>query len=103
MQLVMARNCADWPDAVATACDTAFEGSHSLLEDIRRGIHQTGVDIPEFLEPKQVGSVFCVVENVRTGLINGHCPGVGRTIRRLAGVELKGLKTLGHQTRSIKL
>jgi hypothetical protein len=36
----------------------------SLLEYVCRRIHDPGVDVPEFLEPEQVGGVLGAVELV---------------------------------------
>ena len=59
----------------------AFEGGHALLEDIRRGIHDTAVNIAELLQREQVRGVLRVLEGERSRLINRHRAGVGRGVR----------------------
>ena len=40
-----------------------------------------------------------VIEDVGAGLIDGNCPRVGRTVGRLAGVQLQGLEAVRHRRR----
>ena len=70
---------------------------HPLFKDIGGGVHQAGVDVPEFLQPKEIGAVLGVIEDVGGGLINRNRTGIGGGIRLLASVQLKRFKPLAHQ------
>ena len=94
MQLVMARNCADWP-RLWPGPQHHLQGRHpfsntSVVGFIRR------VDVFELLQPEQIGAMFSIVEHVRAGLIdrNRACwsPNQGTD-----HVQLQGLETLGHR------
>ena len=52
--------------------DAALERRHPLLKDIRRRIHQAGVDVAKLLEGKQLGSMLGVLELISRRLINRH-------------------------------
>jgi hypothetical protein len=49
-----------------------FERSNTLLEDIRRWIHDAGVDIAELLEPKECSSMVGIAEAVTGRLVDRH-------------------------------
>ena len=76
---------------------TALQRRHPLFKDIGGGVHQAGVDVPEFLQPKKIGAVLGVIEDVGGGLINRNRTGIGGGIRLLASVQLKRFKPLAHQ------
>ena len=78
-------------------CHAALQCCHPLLEHVCGGIHQTGVDVPEFLQAKQIGAVLRIIEHIGAGLINRHRSGVGRRIRGLAGMQLEGFEVRGHR------
>ena len=41
--------------------------SHTFFENISGRIHESGVDIPKFFQPKKIGSMFCTVKGVYGG------------------------------------
>ena len=45
---------------------------YPLLEDVRRRIHDSGVDVPEFFEGKEIGGVLGALEHKRGRLVDGH-------------------------------
>jgi hypothetical protein len=75
--------------------DAALQRGDALLQDVRRGVHDPGVDVPQFLEPEEGGRVARVPELVGRGLVDGdrHRPCGG--IRPPSGVEDKGFGMLG--------
>ena len=79
-----------------TGCDpetggTSLKGSHPLLEHIGGGVHQAGIDIAQFAQPKEIGSMLGVVEDKGTGLVNGYGAGIGGRVGLVASVEALGL------------
>jgi hypothetical protein len=74
---------------------TAFEGRDALLEHVVGGVHQPGVDVPEFLEREQVGGVLGAVEDVGRGPVERDGPGVGGRVGGIAGVEAEGIEFHG--------
>ena len=71
----------------------AFQSGNALLEHILGGVGQTAVDVAGVCQPEAVRSVLAVAEHIGSGLVNGHCAGIGRGIGLLlANVQLKGLK-----------
>ena len=75
--------------------DAALEGSDAVLDHGLGRVHDAGVDVAELLEPEQVRGVRGVVERVRRGLVDRQGAGVGRAVRRLAGVDLLRLEGPG--------
>ena len=69
---MIARVSAAWPEAVASAGDSAFEGGNALLEDVGGGVHDAGVDVAELLQAEEPAGVVGVVEDVGGGLVDGH-------------------------------
>jgi hypothetical protein len=63
----------------------------ALLEHVRGGVHDAGVDVAELLQGEEARAVFCVVEGVGGGLVDGHGTGVGARRRFLACVDLQSL------------
>ncbi|KUG15369.1 hypothetical protein ASZ90_014946 [hydrocarbon metagenome] len=51
---------------------------HALLEDIRRRVHEPGVDIAELAKAEQVCGMFGTPEDVRACLVDRYCPCPGR-------------------------
>ena len=80
--------------------DTALERGNALLKDILGGVGQAAIDVAGILEAKTVCGVLGVMENIGSGLVDGHRTGIGDGIGLLlADVQLKGLKmqfTLAH-------
>ena len=71
----------------------AFQSSNALLEHILGGVGQTAVDVAGVCQTEAVRSVLAVAEHIGSGLVNGHCAGIGRGIGLLlANVKLQGLK-----------
>ena len=68
--LFNARNCAACPEP-GQRCHATFQCSNTLFKHIGGGVHDTGVDIPEFFQPKKIGCMCRIVEPVRSGLVNG--------------------------------
>ena len=67
---------------------TIYGGSYNL-----GGVGQTAVDVAGVCQTEAVRSVLAVAEHIGSGLVNGHCAGIGRGIGLLlANVQLKGLK-----------
>jgi len=52
--------------------DSTLERRNPLLKDIRRRIHDPGIDIAELLQCEETCGVVRVVEDVGGGLVNGH-------------------------------
>ncbi|MNY04967.1 hypothetical protein D3C86_1376700 [compost metagenome] len=67
--------------------DAALQRRQTLLQHVRRRVHDPGVDIARHLQVEQVGPVLSVVEGVAGGLIDGHRHRPGGRIRRIAGVD----------------
>ena len=59
----------------------AFKGGDPLLEHVVSGIHQPGLDIPQFAQGEEVGCVFGAVEDERGRAVNRHRAGVGGGVR----------------------
>ena len=53
---------------------SALKRRHPLLEHIRRRIHQPRVNVPKFLQGKQLGPMLGALELIRRRLINRHGP-----------------------------
>ena len=80
--------------------NTALERGNALLKDILGGVGQAAIDVAGVLQAKAVCGVLGVMENVGSGLVDGHRTGIGDGIGLLlADMQLKGLKvqfTLAH-------
>ena len=72
---------------VGERAGAALERRHPLLEDVGRWIHDPRVDVPEFLQRKQVCGVLGVAEYVAGRLVDRDGARARRGIRRLAGVK----------------
>ena len=89
-------------DGVGDGCGTgsgcqsghaAFQRGDALLEDVLRGVGQAAVDVARVSQTEAVCGVLAVAEDVGSGLINGHCAGIGGGVGLLlTDVELKGLE-----------
>ena len=60
--------------------DAAFERRDAVLEDGLGGIHDAGVDVPEFLETEECGGVRRVAKDVAGRLVDRNGPGVRRRV-----------------------
>jgi hypothetical protein len=65
----------------------AFEGREALLEDIRRRVHDAGVDVAELLQAEEVRRVLRIAELVAGGLVDRYRARSGGRIGLLAGVQ----------------
>jgi hypothetical protein len=63
-----------------------FQSGNALLENILGGIHDTGVNVPQFLEGKKIGRMFGAVKHVRRSPMNRHRAGGCGRIRFLAAM-----------------
>ena len=89
-------------DGIGDGCGTgsgcqsghaAFQRGDELLEDVLRGVGQAAVDVARVSQTEAVCGVLAVAEDVGSGLINGHCAGIGGGVGLLlTDVELKGLE-----------
>ena len=73
--------------------NTALECCNALLEHILRGVSQTAVNIACIRQTETVSRVLAVMENVRSGLVDRNCTGIGNRISGLlTDVQLLGFK-----------
>ena len=75
------------------ACDTTFESSDALFENVLRGVGEAAVNVACILQVETVRSVLGAVEHVRGGLVYRNCAGIGcRVCLFLTNVELKSFE-----------
>ena len=55
----------------------AFQSSDALLEHVLRRVGQTAVDVACVCQAEAVCCVLAVAEHIGSGLVNGHCTGIG--------------------------
>ena len=67
----------------------AFERRHALLKDVGGGVHDAGVDVAELLQREEPAGVVGILEEIGSGLVDGHGAGAGGGVGRLAGVDGK--------------
>ena len=73
----------------------ALQGRHPLLQHLLGGVGQPAVDIARVRQAEAVRRVLTVAENIGSGLVNRHRPGVRRRIRLfLSHVKLQGFKSV---------
>ena len=73
--------------------NTALECCNALLEHILRGVSQTAVNIACIRQTETVSCVLAVVENIRGGLVDRNCTGIGNRVSGfLTDVQLLGFK-----------
>ena len=71
----------------------ALQSSDALLEHILSGVGQAAVDVACVSQTETVSGVLAVAEHIGSGLVDGHCTGIGCGISLLlANVKLQGLK-----------
>ncbi len=70
--------------------DAPFEAGHALLESGYRRVGNPSVDVAVLLQGEKVGRVGDVFEHEAGGLVDRHCPGPGRRVRPVAGVDRPG-------------
>src|SRR5579859_1617082 len=69
-----------------------LQSCQTLLEDVRRRIHDTGVDVSELLQREQTGRMVGIVEYIRSRLIDGHSSGLRRGVFLLAAMHGESCK-----------
>ena len=72
---------------VRECAGTAFEGREALLEDVRRRVHDAGVDITELLQAEEIRGMLRVTELVARGLIDRDSARTGGRVGLLTGVQ----------------
>ena len=70
----------------------AFERRNALFENVGGGIHDAGVDIPEFLEREETAGVVRILEKIGRGLVDGDGARPRGGIRGLTGMDGKSGK-----------
>ena len=65
----------------------AFDGRHPVLKHVGGRVHDPRINVPEFLQGKEVRGVLGALERERSGLVNRHRARAGGRIRDLAGVQ----------------
>src|SRR5581483_9968615 len=65
----------------------AFESRHALLENVRGGIHNPRINVPELLQSEQRCRMFRVIKRERCALINGHRARMAGGVGRVSGVQ----------------
>ena len=66
----------------------AVKRRDTLFENIRRGIHQPGVDVAKFLQPEKICGVLGTVEGVGSGLVKRNGARIGVFVDVVACVNL---------------
>ena len=84
----------------------AFQRSDAFFQHGCRRVHDARVDVAEFLEGKQLGGVFGVVEDEGGRLVNGNGPRLGGRVDGIArmkgaGVEAQGAFRVSHGPASL--
>src|SRR5581483_451094 len=72
---------------------TSFERRDALLEHRPSGVHNSRVDIPEFLQREEIRSVVRILENVRRGLIDGDGTRSSRRVGLLSSVQCESVES----------
>ena len=82
--------------------DATFQRGNPLLQHIRGGIHDAGVDIAQFCQREEIGSVLRIAELIAGGLVDRDGAATGGWVWLLAGMQLARAKTelsfCGHQS-----
>ena len=72
-----------------------LQGGDALLEDIRGGVPQAGIDVPLLRQSETARRLGGILEHIAGGEVQGHRPGVRCGVRLLlAHVDLQGLKAI---------
>ena len=69
-----------------------FQGGHALLEDVRGGIHDAGIDVAVLLQSEERLGVVAIVENIGAGLVNRNGARCCGAVWFLARMNLKRFK-----------
>ena len=73
--------------------NTTFKRSNPLFEHVRSWIHQTSIDVSQFLQGEQVSGVFGALELVARCLVQRHGPAARGGVGCIACMELAGGET----------
>ena len=65
----------------------------ALLQHVGGGVHETGVDVAEFLQPEEVRGVLGAFEDIGGGLVDRHGAGQGGRVGLLAGMECERIES----------
>ena len=89
-------------DGVSDGCSTrsysqsgnaTFESGNAFFENALGAVGDASIDVTGILQGKTVSGMLCVMEHVRSGLVNRHRAGIGCGVCVfLANVELKSFK-----------
>lgn len=71
---------------------STFHRRHALLQYIRGGVHDAGIDIAGNFEIEQVRAMLRIVKGVRSRLVNGNGNGLGGGVWLVAGMQGQCLK-----------
>ncbi len=74
--------------------DTAFERGNPLFKDIGGRVHQAGINVAQFFQREQIGSMVSRFELVAGGLVKRHGAAAGSRIGGIASVQLLGSETV---------
>eukprot|EP00906_Rhabdomonas_costata_P008898 RCo012629 len=76
-------------------CQPALQRGHPLLEHIRGGVHDPGVDVAKLLQTEKPRGVLVAVEDVGRGGVDRRGTGLRRGGGGLSGVQLQRLELRG--------
>jgi len=82
------------PSALDNDADATVEVGQALLQHVRGGIHQAGINVAAFLQGEQACGVFRGIKGVGRSLVDGHGAGAGHRIRCLAGMQHPGAEAV---------
>ena len=71
---------------------SAFQSRHPLLEDIVGGVHDAGINVAELLQSKEPSGMTGVMEDIRSGLVDGHGARTRGWVGHLTSVDGKSGK-----------
>ena len=70
--------------------NAALQVGETLFQHIRGRVHNTGIDVAQLFQGKQVGSLFRIFELIAGRLIDRHSPATGGGVGRIASMQLAG-------------
>ena len=65
----------------------AFQRRYALFEDVRGGIHDPRINVPELLQSEQRRGVVRVLKSEGSSLVNRDCARAARRVRSMTGVQ----------------
>ena len=69
-----------------------FERCDARLEHCRRGIHDSAINVPEFLKREEARGVIRIVKSEGCRLVNRYGASVSGRVRIIAGVQCSSVK-----------